>query len=201
MGGVQDGPHHGWSRVLIMWSRVRIMGGHVSIQILSVGGAAVIKAYTEQLPPRGRGRGIGSASKDQNPSQRIKIYHDQGRELIMLVADHYDDAPLSPTPRGSWQHNKKQNNFQSIRDISSGCEGPTRGWSERLVSSVLTWQPCWHQDLSTSGRRGSRRSRQGSSQSSSRSSRGRSAPGTSSSSWRGSGPPSGSQGWHPGGPQ
>jgi len=78
----------------------RIMVGHVSIQILSVGGAAVIKAYTEQLPPRGWGRGIGSASKDQNPSQRIKIYHDQGRKLIMLVTDHDDDAPPPPRPRG-----------------------------------------------------------------------------------------------------
>jgi len=76
----------------------RIMVGHVSIQILSVGGAAVIKAYTEQLPPRGRGRGIGSASKDQNPSQRIKIYHDQGRELITVGADHHD-TPL-PDPAG-----------------------------------------------------------------------------------------------------
>merc|ERR1711962_1871926 len=79
MGGVQDGPHHGWSRVLIMWSRVRIMGGHVSIQILSVGGAAIIKAYTERNCPHGAGEG-NRVSFERSKSFPIKIYHDQGRE-------------------------------------------------------------------------------------------------------------------------
>merc|ERR1719474_246648 len=77
-------PHHGWSRV----------------NSNSVSRRGSYKGLYRAIAPRGRGgRGIGSASKDQNPSQRIKIYHDQGRELIMLVADHYDAPPL-PDPAG-----------------------------------------------------------------------------------------------------
>jgi len=70
--------------------------GHVSIQILSVGGAAVKRLTVCNCPPGPGGRGIGSASKDQNPFPDAEDQDVSGKRI-----DHWSltiRMPPSPLP-------------------------------------------------------------------------------------------------------